>query len=273
MELITFRNNILERDPISFLCLTKFSPYSLSQMRVYNSLYSYTDEMIFKFLESGCLMTDEVLKCCRSFHIRSSAALEYTLPGSEWKKYHLPFTRRWNPRVDMYRDYGIQFEDIAIDDFLQGTHHQVFKIRNIVNPYLPYLICSPDAILWKDNGTYEMVEVKSKSHLRSIQELADHPEMSFGISSKGNVFMKRRNKEYLQIQLCMLLSGTDYCNLLLHLPNCEDMKKTYPIRIELDYHYLQEKIFSLQNFFYKKLLPLVTRCVRDLVRRGNNIYV
>ena len=148
--------------------------------------------------------------------------------------------------------HGCHNETKARNIYVSDTGFTVGLCGLVVNPSLPWLGASPDAIV---HDTLEpsvgLLEIKCPyTHCLSTVEDAASDSTFFAELSNGKVILKKDHKHYYQVQGQMALAKVPWCDFMIYT------FRNYTIqRIRFDSDFWDSIQTNLTEFYFKYILP------------------
>ena len=171
--------------------------------------------------------------------------------------------------------YGIQNEKKALKDYGEAMNVAVGLSGLWINEKYSHLAASPDGLIFNDGKVEGIVEVKCLKILRLhtindiLNDVAGENCMKAELSrqcfrvSDDKLILKKSHMYYFQIQLQLLITGTEYCDFVLY---CDKGPPSIE-RILPDLELQQRIVVSTRLFWEKVFIPeyFLMRIPRDLL--------
>ena len=124
--------------------------------------------------------------------------------------------------------YGLESEPRAIIKYEEETANKVCSSGLWVSPKLPFLACSPDALVGKDTvieikslKIFKQYTVQAVTSLSSTVPKEVLSRQCFRVKD-GKCVLKRTHAYYYQCQHILLVTGRKFCDFILHAENGPD---------------------------------------------------
>jgi hypothetical protein len=147
--------------------------------------------------------------------------------------YESPYRRVMRSR----KSYGELMEPRAITLYSRMTGKIVKLCKHVVNPKVPFLICSPDGLTFKNNKICSAIEVKTIPDIDSRNELH---KLRCCEMTRGRLSLRESVPVYAQMQFTMLTLNLDSMDLVLYFPN---------------FHHVEVVVVSRNPTFLNTYLP------------------
>ena len=149
--------------------------------------------------------------------------------------------------------WGIEHEDIAIQQYSETNMHIVKKYGFVISPTWPWLGCSPDSIIFDNDIPVGCLEIKCPYSKRDMKlEEASSNDKNFFLKSTNNgLKLKCKNGYYYQCQGVINLLGLPWIDFAVYASKDFHVERIY--RDEL--LWMSYMLPSLTDFFVKNILP------------------
>lgn len=141
---------------------------------------------------------------------------------------------------------GEKLEAPAIQEYISVHKVDVRKVRLLVNPSFPFLICQADGIAYTGNEPSHIVEVKIMPKTFTNQRRSPR----FERLRDGSWRVVKSSKVYMQVQILMFVSNLPFADVVLYN---EKSSSIYTIKVKRDNHF----IHNLINDIYCKLQSII----------------
>lgn len=240
-------NRVIAFDPkkrLGFTSQVKLPEYLES---VYERFYteSLTKEKILASIAcKGLKQNLRFREWCRSVFIGvSRIPLYMKQEDTSWTKYHrgslLPGSARMSDKGG-----GVQYETITITEFEMETGYTVFRCGNIVNPWIPWMMCLPDGIIFTGSDVL-ILEIKTTF----IHTLETFPYFN------ENKELRKTNDIYCQIQFSMFISNIHSTLLIVNFVDTGMVTNKWKQIIYFDADYIRVQFETLETLFIETVFP------------------
>ena len=149
--------------------------------------------------------------------------------------------------------WGIEHEDIAIQQYSETNMHIVKKCGFVISPTWPWLGCSPDGIIFENDIPVGCLEIKCPYSIRDMKlEEASSNDKNFFLKSKNNgLKLKCKKGYYYQCQGVINLFGLPWIDFAVYTSKDFHVERIYRDE-SLRMSYM---LPSLTDFFVKYILP------------------
>uniref|UniRef100_A0ABD2WU95 SWIM-type domain-containing protein n=1 Tax=Trichogramma kaykai TaxID=54128 RepID=A0ABD2WU95_9HYME len=114
-------------------------------------------------------------------------------------------------------EHGNNLEDQARRCFIQSTNNLVFCTGLVVSQQNPWLACSPDGVIFKDNQPHALLQIKcpSEGATECIENTVQASLKTFLVyDDKKNIVLKTKHTYYGEVQLGMSIINVS-CDILI----------------------------------------------------------
>ncbi|XP_026285705.1 uncharacterized protein LOC113211528 [Frankliniella occidentalis] len=162
---------------------------------------------------------------------------------------------------------GTFYEPYALKKYLLDENKKGFGIVDsmqvgiVVNPLVPWLGYSADAIIYKDRKMFKLWENKTpvKGQIIGASDICDH--LAYIDQSTG--LLKKKNQYYGQIQLGMVLLNIPACDFCVYCsgkveklrPPKPDLESIHCQTVVLDQSFCANYLETLCRVYFEKILP------------------
>lgn len=145
--------------------------------------------------------------------------------------------------------YGILMEESAFKCYERYYDISLIKAGLLVNPSIPWLGFSPDALV-PDSF---IVEFKSSKIGKTMTANEAAKKLPYLIERNNNYFLKKRHMYYCQVQLGMFITNLRFCHFIIYCSFNDSIfliEVPYNENLVLNYY-----LPVLQNVYFKYILP------------------
>ncbi len=111
-----------------------------------------------------------------------------------------------NIRPNRNMNYGSAMEPVAREQYKVLFKKQVYECGLVVHPDLPWLGSSPDGLVFENDGSTTLLEIKCPSSCED-----DQIDVDYIVNGQ----LKKSHSYYAQVQLQMLLCHSEMCHLFV----------------------------------------------------------
>ncbi|CAN7990449.1 unnamed protein product [Ixodes hexagonus] len=148
--------------------------------------------------------------------------------------------------------YGKASEPTALEKYQAMTGNVPEKFGLVVNPSVPWLGYSPDAVVMNNGVPARLIEVKSptRGKTASIRKLVKKGKIPYLVREGKKIALKEAHPFYSQCQLGLLLLNLEVCDFVV-------FSKVRPavIQLQRDKVHIRSLVRKLRNVYFKYMLP------------------
>lgn len=158
-----------------------------------------------------------------------------TFISNNW--YEQPYKRIYIPRVS----FGQDMEPAATQMYSKQKGCSVKKCKNAVNPKIPFLIASPDGLVFEKGLLSKAIEIKT---ITDIHTTKDIHLVRCCHKKRDELLLKRHSSTFAQMQFTMLVLNIEEMDLVLYFPNMHHIEI---VNVRCDNEFLN---FHLRHLYY-----------------------
>jgi hypothetical protein len=150
-------------------------------------------------------------------------------------------------------------ESLAINYLETAFNLQIIKTEHIINPRIPYLICSVDGLLYDSNGKPQtVIEIKSPmaGNQMNILEVVQKKLINcIDYNVTNQIYtLKNSSKEYCQLMLSMALLNVNHGTLIFYSRFDNSILK---FDLYLDYDFVNSALRILEHVYFNYVFPFI----------------
>ena len=147
------------------------------------------------------------------------------------------------------RSFGQMMEPRAITLYSQKTGNIVKQCKHVVNPMVPFLIVSPDGLVFRKGAFDRAIEIKTVTDIHSLDKLH---ELRCCRVSCGRLVLKKHVPMYAQLQFTMLALNLDIMDLVLYFPSFNHVEV---VVVHRDAGFLNHHLPNLYKNYTHHVMP------------------
>lgn len=159
-------------------------------------------------------------------------------------------------------NYGHKTEPEAREKYEEKYEVKVEQVVLVVNKNQPWLCSSPDEIIKLNGKEVMLLEIKYPSSCAK-KPIVEEDRINVGYlkwDQNGNIFLKKSDRYYTQIQFSMYVLNCKWCHFLLYFPASE----LICLLIKRDDLFLKPVIKKLELFYFNYYLPEYIECLKNV---------
>jgi len=146
--------------------------------------------------------------------------------------------------------HGLKWEGAARERFQEETNEKVETVGLVVNPNIPWLGASPDALV---RGKF-ILEIKCPLIGKKQTVTAILKDLKFLTNVEGTYKLKENHKFYGQVQLTMMMTGTSHCIFIIY-SSCDS--SMYQITVSYNDQFVRDFVLKLTEAYFQHILPIL----------------
>ncbi|XP_050502458.1 uncharacterized protein LOC114339303 [Diabrotica virgifera virgifera] len=147
--------------------------------------------------------------------------------------------------------YGTEQEVNALKLYNEVHDCAAKKGGFIVNPQVPWVGFSPDALLDEDNKVTRLIEIKCPILGKSKSVLSIVRQLSYIKIINGQLQLNKKHQYYAQVQLGMGILGIKDCDLFIY---CSYDKSFFTLPIKFDEEFVTKMLTILKEVYFEKIV-------------------
>lgn len=205
-------------------------------------------------------MADQRVFCkVHSVFVSSSKALTFVQSEGDALKTFIReqwYEQVYRPRYYHKQSYGQVMEEPAIQLYKTSEKRDIRLCKNAINPNFPFLIASPDALVFSNHKLLKAVEIKT---LRNLS----HKPMNLCefYRHSGRYHLKKEGLIYGQLQFTMLALNVEVADLVMYFPKLNSIEV---IQVRSDRKYQESKMKSLYDKYIHFLMPYLMKKLQKI---------
>jgi hypothetical protein len=201
-------------------------------------------------------MTDE-WHASKKYKISGSTCYSFYTYGTKCKNWKekaltLVFKKKLNhPNLQ----HGILNEPKALKKYIKDTNYLVLNFGLITHLLHPWLVFSPDGVVFIHGVPYKLIEIKCPvkgKQMPICEELLSSCKFLVKQHKSQDWELKRKHSYYAQVQLGMAIMNLDTCDFILYAP-FDDSIKIIPVK--RNNIFISELLRTLKDKYFNYVLP------------------
>lgn len=226
--------------------------FPFEQWKIFDQFIDSNFRKSFGLLTSGIHKNDNEYKTIRSFRLSANDCLAIEQLSDqqifEWVHERRGLGRNRLAGRDRFQSYGERLESPAIESYISAHGVDVRKVKLLVNPSFPFLICQADGIAFKNNEPSHIIEVKTMS--RSF--IRGKPDPRYIKLKNGTWSVRYSSSVYKQVQINMFISNLPFADVILYN---EHHNSIYTMRVRRDDEFINHFIIHIYSKLQSIVLP------------------